>query len=64
MASFGRTARQDVIWVLFNDIRVIVDEGLLDPDEGEYEDDGSLQAEWDALETEYDAIHAANDTKG
>ena len=66
MASFGRTAAQDVIWVSLNDIRATVDKGLLSPDDGDYEGDDlvALQAEWDALVAEYVAIHTANETKG
>jgi len=68
MASFGRTARQDVIWGLLNAIRDTVDAGLLGPDDGEYDgidpDPDDLQAEWDALIDEYAAIHAANETFG
>ena len=67
MASFGRTARQDVLWVLFNDIRDIIDEGLRAPEDAEnYEggDEVALQVLWDAYDVEYTAIHTANGTKG
>ena len=71
MTSFGRTARQDVIWDEFQDIRDIVDAGLLSPEEAEYEpeDEGDpeaddLQDDWDDLVEEYEDIHTDNDTKG
>lgn len=65
MATFGRSARQNIIWGLLGDIRVTVGAGLRSPDEEGYdEDDGELQAEWEELQTEYKAIHAANETKG
>ena len=66
MASFGRTARQDVIWGLLNAIRDTVDAGLLGPDDGDYDGDDAvaLEAAWVALVAEYAAIHAANETFG
>ena len=66
MASFGRTARQDVIWGLLNAIRGTVDAGLLGPDDGDYDGDDlvALEATWVALIAEYAAIHTANDTFG
>ena len=66
MTEFDRTARQDVIWTELNDIRDIVDSGLLDPTDGEYTGDDlvALQASWDTLVLEYVAIHTANSTKG
>ena len=68
MATFGRTARQDVLWGLFNAIREIVGAGLLDPTQGEY--DGAdpsledLQDDWDDLVEEYEDIHSDNETFG
>ena len=63
MTSFGRSARQNVIWDEFQAIRDIGGDALLDPEAGEYENNG-LQDEWDALVTEYNEIHTANETKG
>ena len=68
MLTFGRTARQDVIWGLFNAIRAIVDKGLLSPEDGEY--DGAdpsledLQDDWNDLIEEYADIHSDQDTFG
>jgi len=68
MATFGRTARQDVLWHEFCAIRAIVDKGLLSPEDGEY--DGTdpapedLQDDWDDLVEEYEDIHSDNDTFG
>ncbi len=68
MATFGRTARQDVLWGEFNAIRAIVDKGLLDPTQGEY--DGTdpapedLQDDWDDLVEEYGDIHSDQNTFG
>ena len=65
MASFGRTVRQNIIWVRLNAIRAIVDEGLYGPDDGGYTgDDGELETEHAALLVEYAGIHTANGTKG
>ena len=65
MAVFGRSTRQGMIWDELQDIRDVVDYGLLGPDDGGYdEDDGELQIEWEALVTEYNEIHTANETKG
>ena len=66
MASFGRTARQDVLWGEFNAIRDTVDAGLLGPEDAEYDgaDVVALTAAWDALVVEYAAIHTANETFG
>ena len=71
MTEFGRTARQDVLWDGFQDIRDIVDKGLLSPEEGEYEpvEEGDpeaddLQDDWDDLVEEYEEIHTDNETKG
>jgi len=69
MANFGRTARQSEIWNEFDAIRVIVDMGLLCPDDGCYsercpEDEGELQEEWDELVEEYVEIHTENGTFG
>ena len=36
MATFGRTARQDVLWGEFNAVRGTVDAGLLSPEDAEY----------------------------
>ena len=68
MATLGRTDRQDVIWGELNAIRAIVDKGLLDPTQGEY--DGvdptleDLQDDWDDLVEDYEDIHTDNDTFG
>lgn len=66
MTTFGRTARQDVLWSEFNDIRATVDQGLLSPEDAEYDggDAVELQARWDDAVTEYETIHTANDTFG
>jgi hypothetical protein len=66
MATFGRTARQDVLWDEFNDIRATVDKGLLSPDDAEYDGDDAvaLQTRWDEVVTEYEAIHETNSTFG
>ncbi len=65
MASFGRTAAQDVIWVQLNGIRATVDAGLLGPDDGGYNgDEGELQEAWEEYIVEYNEIHTENDTKG
>ena len=68
MTTFGRTDRQDVLWGEFNAIRAVVDKGLLDPTQGEY--DGAdpsledLQDDWDDLVEEYEDIHSDNETFG
>ena len=68
MTTFGRTARQDVLWGEFNAIRAVVDRGLLDPTQGEY--DGTdptledLQDDWDDLVEEYADIHSDQNTFG
>jgi len=55
---------------LFNEIRAIVDKGLLDPTQGEYvpEEGGrtleDLQDDWDDLVEEYQDAHTDNDTFG
>ena len=65
MATFGRTAAQDVMWVELNDIRNTVDAGLLGPEDGDYEDgEGELQEEWEELIVEYREIHTDNGTFG
>lgn len=70
MASFGRTARQDVLWGEFNAIREIVGAGLLDPTQGEYVPDegerslADLQDDWNDLVEEYQDLHSDNDTFG
>ena len=68
MATFGRTARQDVLWGEFNGIRDIVDKGLLGPEEGEYDgldpEPADLIDEWNDLVEEYADIHADNETFG
>ena len=67
MPTFGRTARQDILWGLFNAIRAIIDKGLLSPEDGLEEGDPLIalhQPTWDALEVEYAAIHTANETFG
>ena len=70
MATFGRTARQDVIWGELNAIRATVDAGLLDPTQGEYvpEEGGrtleDLQDDWNDLVEEYQDAHSDNDTFG
>ncbi len=67
MTSFGRTARQDVIWVDLNGILDTVGEGALYPpeDSGYTGDDAAaLQVEWDSLVDEYETIHTDNETKG
>ena len=65
MATFGRTAAQDVIWVRLNAIREIGDKGLYGPEDGGYDDDeGELSEEWDELVAEYARIHTENGTKG
>lgn len=66
MTTFARTARQNVIWDRLEEIRAIVQSGLLSPEDGGYEGDDleTLQSEWEALEAEYAAIHTANGTKG
>lgn len=71
MATFGRTARQEAIWVRLNVIRELYSpgDGLRDPDNSTLEDYTAeeiavLQVEWDALIAEYAAIHTANDTLG
>ncbi len=63
MASFGRSARQNVIWDELQDIRDIGGGSLYSPEDGDYETNG-LQVDYDALVAEYIAIHVANDTKG
>ena len=63
MATFGRTAAQNVIWLRFNAIREIGDMGLLSPTEGEYGDD-ELAEEWDELVVAYREIHTENGTRG
>ena len=68
MPTFGRTARQDILWGEFNAIREIVGAGLLDPTQGEY--DGTdptledLQDDWNDLVEEYEDIHSDNETFG
>ncbi len=65
MATFGRTAAQNVMWLRFNAIREIGDMGLLSPTEGEYDDEeGELSEEWDELVIEYREIHTDNGTFG
>ena len=66
MSIIDRTTRQDEIWDELQEIRNTVDEGLLSPDQAEYDGDDAiaLQAAWDALVLEYVAIHTANSTKG
>lgn len=63
MASFGRTERQNQIWIRLNAIREIGDKGLLDPTYGEYGDD-ELGEEWVELVAEYAEIHTENNTFG
>ncbi len=68
MASFGRTARQNVIWTRLNAIRAMYDQpgNLQEPEDGMPDDDDviALQAEYVALVAEYLAIHVANSTFG
>ena len=67
MADFGRTARQDVIWVELNGILDTVGEGALyPPDDSGYtgDDAAALQVAWDAYVAESEAIHTADETKG
>lgn len=66
MTSFGRSARQEVIWGDLNAIRGVVDAGLLGPEEGEYAGDDAvaLEATWQAFITEYNLIHTTNETFG
>lgn len=70
MTSFGRTARQDVLWDGFQEIRNEVDEGLLSPEQSSYvEYEGGPELEdlidsWDDLVEEYNEIHTENSTKG
>ena len=70
MASFGRTAAQDVIWGDLNAIRAIVGAGLLDPTDGEYVPEAGgtsledLQDDWDDLVEDYTDIHSDNETFG
>lgn len=63
MATFGRTAAQDVIWARLNVIREIGGGTLYSPEEGGYGDD-ELQEEWDELLAEYAEIHTENNTFG
>lgn len=70
MTDFGRTARQNVIWDEFQDIRDEIDEGLLSPADSSYEEyEGGpeltdLIDDWDDLIEEYEEIHTENETKG
>ncbi len=65
MASFGRSVRQEVIWVRLNSIRATVGAGLYGPDDGGYTGDGGeLETEHAALLVEYASIHTVNGTKG
>jgi len=71
MATFGRTAAQDVIWDRLNTIRNMYTQpgALLEPDEGlsdgmDQDDIDDLQDEWDDLLVDYADIHEANGTFG
>ncbi len=70
MATFGRTAAQDVIWGELNAIRATVDAGLLDPTDGEYVPEAGeesledIQDRWDDFVADYADDHADNDTFG
>ena len=70
MTSFGRSARQNVIWDEFQAIRDEVGEGLRSPEDSSYmEYEGGPELEdmiddWNDLVNEYEEIHTENETKG
>ena len=67
MASFGRSERQDAIWVRLESIRGLYDSNQRDDPETAipaHADVVALQAEYIALIAEYLAIHVANVTFG
>lgn len=67
MATFGRTERQDAIWVRLESIRGLYDSNQRDDPETaipDHEDVIALQAEFVGLKVEYAAIHVANATFG
>ena len=72
MATFGRTAAQDVIWERLNAIKNLYAQpgNLQEPDDGlvgaGYTQDeiDDLQDEWDDIVETYADAHEANDTFG
>ncbi len=68
MATFGRSTRQEAIWLRLNVIRNMYDQpgNLLEPETEmpDHDDVVALQAEFEALIVEYVAIHTANSTVG